>query len=227
MNRFVAAIASLSIVGFGAFARQAPETKDVRSSPAEAPALLDPAKDAPGLRIGDTAPDFTLKTPDGREVSLGALLKEGPVVVTFYRGGWCPYCTKSLAAWGPMEKDFNGAGATVVFISPEKPEQGAKTMANNAEGCTMLCDGDGALAKAYRLAFALPPETQQKYKGFGVDLSARNADGRWELPSPATFVIDQQGVVRWAFADWDYKKRADPNEVLAFVKTLHAQPTKN
>lgn len=184
---------------------------------APAPVLLDPAKDTPGLKVGQSVPAASMTTTNGARLDLASMLAKGPVVVTFYRGGWCPYCTKALAQWGPMLDEFEAAGVSLLFVSPETAEHAATTGEKHAPGVTIACDADGAMAGAFRVAFAMPADLQTKYKGFGVDLATRNATGRWELPAPATFVIDRKGIVRWVFADWDYQKRADPNEVLAFV----------
>ncbi len=182
------------------------------------PGLMDPATQAPGLSVGEKAPSVTLRDAEGRDVDLGALYGAGPVVVTFYRGGWCPFCTKALNDWEGRIEELRAAGVTFVAISPETPEHASKTRAEHAPSVVVLSDVDGAAGKSFRVAFEMGEDLQKTYKGYGVDLTQRNANGRWELPAPATFVIDGEGVVRWAFADWDYKKRANPDEVIAAAR---------
>lgn len=218
MKRFVALASMLIAFGVPAPSLMAAE------SPAAAPAgLLDPSKDKPGLAAGDAAPRLTLKDAAGKPVALGDLYAKGPVVVTFYRGGWCPFCTKALKDWNGKAAEFEKAGATLVFITAESAESAKETGEKNAANLRIVSDADGSAARAFRVAFAMPPEDQEKYKGYGVDLSKKNASGRWELPAPGTFVVDKAGVVTFASADWDYKKRVDPAEVMEAVKKAAAR----
>ncbi len=180
----------------------------------ETPGLLDPETQTPGLAVGEPAPDAMVKTAEGDEMSLADLYADGPVIVTFYRGGWCPFCTKALAGWEERMDDVAAMGATFVAITPEKPEHAASTQGKHAPSMMIVSDASGEASRAYRVAFAMPEPLQERYKGYGVDLSAHNANGAWELPAPGTFVIDRDGVITYAWADWDYKKRADPDEVL-------------
>ncbi|MGD9692021.1 MAG: peroxiredoxin-like family protein [Phycisphaerales bacterium] len=186
----------------------------------EKPGLMDPTTQAPGLKVGEKAPSVTLRDVEGRDVDLGALYGAGPVVVTFYRGGWCPFCTKALKDWEGKIDELRAAGGTFVAISPETPQHASKTMTEHSPSLVVLSDMEGAAGKAFRVAFEMPEDLQKTYKGYGVDLTDRNASGKWELPAPATFVIGKDGVVRWAFADWDYKKRANPDEVIEAVQSL-------
>ena len=180
------------------------------------------APENPGLAVGAAAPDVTLHTIDGKDVEMSSLWKDKPVIVTFYRGGWCPYCTKALAEWQTRMDDVAEAGATFVAITPEKPTLISKTAKEFDLGYTVLSDGNGDAQRAYLLQFTLDDATIAKYKGYGIDLEKSNVDGTWTLPSPATFVIDTDGTVRWVFADWNYKKRADPDEVLSAVLAIES-----
>lgn len=182
------------------------------------PGVLNPDTDSPGLKVGQPAPDATVSTLDGQTVSLADLYADGPVVITFYRGSWCPYCTRALAGWQEMASQFTDAGANLVYITPEKPDR-ASAVAAKTPALTHYIDADQSAAKAFRLAFEVAQDTQKIYKDrYNIDLAQFNADSSWVLPSPATFVIGTDGVVRWAFADWDYSKRADPADALAAVK---------
>ena len=175
---------------------------------------------APGLSVGDRAPDATLTGLDGKPVQLASLYKDGPVVLTFYRGGWCPFCNRALSAWHDKLDALKAAGGTFIALTPEKPDLASATREKAGGGYAVYSDSTQAAAKAFKVQFAFDAQAQAKYKGYGVDLSKNNASATWELPAPATFVIDKEGVIRWAFADWDYEKRADPDTVIAAVKAL-------
>lgn len=186
----------------------------------ELPAVMDPSKDAPGLAVGAKAPDAALVDDEGKAVRLSELYAKGPVVVTFYRGGWCPYCNTALAAWEQEIAELQEMGATLLAISPETADHAAETAEKNKASFAVLCDADREAMRRFKVAFELSPELQEKHNVYGVDLSLRNVDGSWELPAPATFVIDRQGVIRWTHADWDYRKRPEPDAVTAALKGL-------
>ncbi|CAN5787519.1 hypothetical protein BH11PLA1_BH11PLA1_15900 [soil metagenome] len=175
---------------------------------------------APGLAVGTAAPDAVVTGMDGKPVALASLYKNGPVVLTFYRGGWCPFCNKALAAWGPKIDELKAAGGTFIAVTPEKAANAEQTRDKAHADYAVYSDGALAAAKAFRVHFAVDDATKAKYEKFGLDVGASNQSGTWELPAPATFVIDRAGVIRWAFADWDYKQRADPADVIAAVKQI-------
>ncbi len=177
----------------------------------------------PGVPLGTKVGEATLIDEQSKEVKFSSLFKDGPVVVTFYRGGWCPFCTKALSAWNPKLDELKAAGATFIAITPETPELLVKTKEKSKGRYRVLCDRDMEASKLLKVIFQMDEATQQKYRGYGVDLTKNNANHQWELPAPATFVIDKDGIVRWSFADWDYTKRAEPDEVIKAVKAL-SQP---
>ncbi len=184
----------------------------------------DAAERAPGsgLKVGDTVADADLLTIDAEKVSLRDLAaKEGPLVVTFYRGGWCPFCNKALAAWESRLDEVKGAGGKFIAISPEKPELARGTSKKSHLSYVVLSDSTNKAAEAFDVLFTVDAETRKKYEGYGIDLGEANASGEWKLPHPATFIIDRQGVVRYAHVDPDYAKgRADPGEVIDALKNL-------
>jgi len=188
-------------------------------SVAEKPAL-------PGLAVGEKAPDAELWNMKGEPVKLSSLYKEGPTVIVFYRGGWCPYCNRSLIEWQGKTDELKAAGGRLVALTPEKPEKGLKTIEKDHLEFTVLSDYKMDAAKAYKVIFELDQGLRSKYKGFGADLEQWNASGTWELPAACTFVVDAGGTIRYAFRDWDYKKRADPTEVIAAVRALKSPPSK-
>lgn len=185
------------------------------------PAPAAEAHTGPGLAVGTQAPDATITTRDGENVSLASLYADGPVVVTFYRGGWCPYCTRQLTEWQGREGELADAGGRLVAITAESPDNATDTAGKHGLGFAIYSDTTMAAAKAYDVFFELDAGTKSKYKGYGIDLASRNASGTWTLPAPGTFVIDRDGIVRYAWADWDYTKRADADEVIAAVRAAN------
>ena len=118
--------------------------------------------------------------------------------------------------------DLTSAGGRFIAVTPEKPENAEETIEKAQAGYRVLIDPEGDVGKAFRVQFALDAKTKKAYKNYGIDLEQANVNGRWELPAPATFVIDTDGVSRWAHAEWDYSTdhRADPDEVIAAVREL-------
>lgn len=174
----------------------------------------------PGLAVGTKAPEVVVTGVDGEPVRLSTLYERGPIVLTFYRGGWCPICTRALAAWRDKLGALDAAGGTFVALTPEKPEIAAATREGVKTEYEVYSDGSHEAAKAFNVHFVVDDDTRSKYEKYGLHVDKANVSGTWELPAPATFVIDAEGVIRWAFADWDYTKRADPDEVIAAVKAL-------
>jgi peroxiredoxin len=172
------------------------------------------------VQAGETAPAFTLPDALGRPVRLADRLARGPVVLTFYRGGWCPYCNLQLRAYQQMLPDLARAGATLLAVSPETPDDTLSTAQKNELAFDVLSDAGGRVADAYRLNFELSEELHALYAAGGIDLPRRNGDGRWQLPIPATFVIGTDGKVARAWVDVEYRNRAEPAEIAAAVALL-------
>lgn len=166
-----------------------------------------------GLQLGDKAPDFTLKNQNGTEVTLYQLLKDGPVVLNWYRGGWCPYCNLELKGLADKAMEINQMGATLIAISPELPDKSLTTIEKNNLPFSVLSDTDNNVARSYDLVFKLDSETANRYEST-FRLSEYNGNNKAELPIPATYIIDQKGIIRYAFVNTDYKKRANPEDVL-------------
>ncbi len=175
------------------------------------------------VQVGQAAPDFTLKNARGESVQLSALLKNGPVVLTWYRGGWCPYCNLTLAALQKALPDIRAAGAQLVALTPELPDKSLTTVEKNALKFEVLTDMNNEIAKRYKVAFELTADVAARYKK-NFNLSSYNGAeaGDTTLPLAASYVIDRSGVVRYAFLDADYRKRAEPAEIVAFLKTMTA-----
>jgi peroxiredoxin len=165
------------------------------------------------LQVGSKAPDFMLKNAAGSRVSLYDELENGPVILMWYRGGWCPYCNLTLRAMEDMLPQFRAGGAQLLALTPESPDNSMTTIEKHKLSFEVLTDNDNAVAKAYGVVFQLTEEVKAYYEnGFG--LSAYNGNDKGELPLGATYVIGTDGIITYAFLDADYRNRAEPLEVL-------------
>lgn len=201
------------------FQQKAPE--DVQATMATATEALETAGlSEQALTVGDVAPDFTLPDATGQSVSLSELLKQGPVVINFYRGEWCPYCNLELRAFQNLLPEFKQADANLVAISPELPDHSLSVTEKHSLDFSVLSDVGNKVSRQYGLVFVLDKSLQPIYENFGIDIPENNGDDSYELPMPATYVIDQSNRIRYAFAEADYTQRAEPQDVLAVVNEL-------
>lgn len=173
------------------------------------------------LKTGDTAPVFELPTADGERVELRSLLQQGPVVLSFYRGGWCPYCNLELRALQQVLPQIQASGANLVAVSPETPDNSLTTTEKNELSFPVLSDVGNKVAQEFGLVFTLPETLRPLYAEWGIDLPAYNGDDRFELPVPATYVIAPDGRIVLAFANADYTQRLDPEAILAALQQFH------
>jgi peroxiredoxin len=170
------------------------------------------------LKVGDRAPAIVLANAKGTTIDVGTLLKKGPVIVAFYRGGWCPYCNLELRAYQEVLPQIVAAGASLVAISPEKPDDTVSTAEKNALTFEVLSDLGQKVGRAFGLVYQFTEELKSAYRGFNLDIPVRNGTpGEWALPVSATYVIDRNGLIVYAYTDVDYRDRADPREVLAVL----------
>lgn len=170
------------------------------------------------LKEGALAPDFVLPNATGKTVSLKQLLNKGPVVVSFYRGGWCPYCNLTLRALEKSLPELQAEGATLVAISPELPDASLSTVEKDRLTFEVLSDSGNKVARQFGIVYKLSGELVKLYQGFGINLAQSNGDGSDELPLAATFVISTSGTIAYAFADVDYKNRMGPSDIVAVLK---------
>jgi peroxiredoxin len=178
----------------------------------------------PGLHVGDEAPDFSLPNAYGKEVRLRDLLDQGPVVLTFYRGAWCPYCNLQLRGLQEALPAIERGGARLVAVTPQKPDKSRGQVAKEGYRFEVLSDLDDRVMKAYRLYFEVPPELSKVYQQLlSLDLAEYNGEGRYVLPVPATFVIGRDGVIRAAYANVDYRMRMEPAAILSALRALNTQ----
>jgi len=169
-------------------------------------------------KAGERAPDFTLQDAEGNTVSSAALLAEGPLVISFYRGVWCPYCNLELQALEATLPDFVAAGATLVAISPQNAANSRKSMRNNKLGFPILSDVGNEVAAAFGLRFTLPDDLVDLYKRLKNDLPAFNGDDSWTLPMPARYVIGQDGTILYSEVNPDYTRRPEPADMLVVLR---------
>ncbi|MER9651502.1 peroxiredoxin-like family protein [Mesorhizobium sp. M0199] len=184
--------------------------------------LIDSRQADHALKAGDKAPDFTLKDAEGNSVRSRALLARGPLVTTFYRGVWCPYCNYDLQALEEVRPQIEARGASLVGISPQTPANSRKSQRDNKLGFPILSDAGTAVAADFGLRFALPDDLIEVYRQFGNDLPRINDDPAWVLPMPARYVIATDGVIAYAEVNPDYTRRPDPSELLPVLERLRS-----
>lgn len=166
-----------------------------------------------GLNVKDAAPAFSAKDQSGKVVNLAALLKKGPVVLMFYRGEWCPFCNKQLSEMQDSLLLIKAKGATVVAVTPEKPENINKTIEKTKATFPVLFDDGLKIMKNYQVAFAVDSITVKKYKGFGVDFAQVNGNNGANLPVPAVYIINKEGKITYRYFDENYRRRPSVKEI--------------
>ncbi len=167
-----------------------------------------------GLFIGSKAPDFKAKDQDGKDVRLKDLLKKGKVVLVFYRGYWCPYCNRELSRLQDSLSLIQEKGATVVAVSPEKPELIKQTVEKTKAAYPVIFDEGMKIMKGYEVEYELEETTLARYRSSGLDIEKNNGTNGKYLPVPAVYIIDKESNVTYRFFDTDYKKRPSIAEIL-------------
>lgn len=166
------------------------------------------------LKAGDTIPEVTLRTEEDQSVSLRQLVSEKPSVLIFYRGGWCPFCNRHLQALASIEDDLARAGAQLLAISMDQPSKLKATPDRDKIHYRLLSDSDAVAVKAFGIAFKVDEATIEKYKTYGINLEAASGKDHHILPHPAVFVVNTNGVIRFAHVNPDYKVRLEPGKIL-------------
>ncbi len=175
--------------------------------------------DTRAKRAGDRAPEIVLPDAHGQAFKVATLLAKGPVIVTFYRGGWCPYCNLELRAYQAVLPRIAAAGASLVAISPEKPDDTVSTTEKNALTFPVLSDVGQKVAKAFGLVYSFTDELRTVYEGFKLDIPEKNGTpDDWSLPLSATYVIGSDGRIMFADTSVDYRRRTDPLDVLVVLE---------
>jgi peroxiredoxin len=175
------------------------------------------------LKPGDKAPDFELKTPEGKKVRLSELLKAGPIVVTWYRGGWCPYCNLTLLSLQKALPDIKAAGGQLIALNPELDSYTSETVGKTNIEFDVLSDPANNVAREYGIVFKMTPDVAAAMRK-GVQTNTRNGDESDELPLAASYVIAQDGTITYAFLDADYRNRAEPSDLIQALQALQSLP---
>lgn len=174
----------------------------------------DSAKAVQPLAIGTAVPDVTLTTPDGAPFVPADEAAKQPLAVIFYRGGWCPFCTRHLRELSEIEEPLRAMGVRIVAISPDRPAILRENLENEKRTYTLLSDSSMAAAKAFGIAFRVDDATVEKYRGYGIDLEEASGKSHHLLPVPAVFIVGMDGTVKFAYANADYKVRLSAGALL-------------
>jgi peroxiredoxin len=173
------------------------------------------------IKIGQKAPNFELPNAEGKRVSLDRLLEKGPVVITFYRGDWCPYCNLQLRALQAKLSDIHALGATLVAISPQVPDGSMSKDEIRKMGFVVLSDQDAKVTSQYGLAWKVPEFLEEHMRvDRNLDLEKINNGNASILPIPGSFVLGVDGYVKWSYVNVDYRTRSEPDEMIEALKKL-------
>ena len=176
------------------------------------------------LKEGDTMPEFTLEDGGGKVINSKELLLKGPLVVTFFRGLWCPYCVEEIKALNDAYDDIKAAGGELIAISPQLSTASKKQMEDAGLRFSILVDHENAIGKAFRLTYKFPDDLRGLYESvFKLDIAAKNGSTNWELPIPARFVIDQTGTVLDVKAEPDYRFRPEAQDSVSVLHSLKSK----
>jgi len=171
------------------------------------------------LQIGAKVENFSLVNHNGESIELNDLLNKGPVIVSFYRGSWCPYCNLELKALNDYLAQFKTQSAQLIAISPQLPDETLSTKQKNELDFDVLSDVCNKVAEQFGLLFTLDERIQALYTQFGIDFEHYYGDKSFKLPLPATYVINQEGVITYAFLNEDYTLRAEPIDIMAALES--------
>ena len=173
------------------------------------------------LKPGAKAPPFRLKNQHDEDISSVDLIKRGPLVVSFTRGSWCPFCSAEVRALNEVYDQLREAGIELVVLSPQSLDRTRKQATAGKLKFSLLADTDNEIAKAFGLVYTFPEDLKNVYRNVvKVDVQAVNEASSWQLPIPSRFVIDGNGIVRDVKADPDYRYRPEPSEVLAIAREV-------
>lgn len=173
------------------------------------------------LKVGDKIPSFFLNNAVGLTLHSDELLEKGPLVISFYRGAWCPYCNMELAAYQEKLDEITESGGQLIAISPELPDQSISLVDRHALEYEVLSDRENTIAKAFGLVFKVREEMLEVYKKLGVDLEKAQGNANFELPFPATYVVNSDGRIVEAAVHYDYTQRLEPDAAIEAIKACN------
>jgi len=195
-------------------AAPAPHMKEYADPPADRIGVLAPGT---GIPVGQKVPDVHARDLEGKDVSLSSLYTKGPILLAFYRGGWCPYCSAENHALATAYAEYQRRGVTPVTVSVDTPDAEARTKATYAIPFPVLSDSDATMIEAFHVVNKVDDAMLAKMKGFGVDLERASGKTHHEIAIPSLFLVDRTGVVRWAHSDPDFKVRPSTAQILAAI----------
>jgi peroxiredoxin len=170
------------------------------------------------VKHGDQYIDFELPNARGGNLKISEVLKRGPVILTFYRGSWCPYCNLQLRAYQKHLAKFEDLGASVIAISPEKADLSKAHLTRDDLKFDVLTDQSNVIARKYGLVFKIEEKLKEAYLSMGLDLEKNQGNNNWELPIGATYVILPDGKIAYSFLNVDYTQRAEPQKLLDVLR---------
>jgi peroxiredoxin len=197
-----------------ASATPADPMKEYTDPPADRIGVLAPGT---GIPVGQRVPDVRARDLDGKDVSLSSLYAKGPILLAFYRGGWCPYCSSENHALATAYPEYQKRGVTPVTVSVDTPDAEAKTKATYTIPFPVLSDSDATMIGAFHVVNHVDDATFAKMRGFGLDIESYSGKTHHVIAIPSLFLIDRTGVVRWAHSDPDFKVRPSTAQILAAI----------
>ncbi len=182
--------------------------------------IVESGADKGALKVGDRVPDFMLPNAEGNLVRSQDIFGKGTVVLNFYRGMWCPYCSAELNALAEVAPKLHDQGVSVVAITPEVAGVPLKTKKERKLDFEVLCDVDNGTAMQFGLVFRIPDDVQPGYLKFNVRLPLIYGNDSWMLPIPATYVVDKDGRIAFSYVNADYRERFDPAALPGVIAKL-------
>ena len=172
------------------------------------------------LKVGNKIPDFTLPNAYGKLIVSSELLEQGPLVINFFRGDWCPFCRLMLQALNEALPAIIAAGGNLVAISPDTGGRLLRAKNRLNLSIELLSDVDNGVALDFGVAFRAPEAYRQVLQSYGTNLNERHGNDGWIIPIPAAFVVDRSGTIRYAFVEPEFVRRAEPDEIVAVLRQL-------
>jgi peroxiredoxin len=172
------------------------------------------------LKEGDTFPDFNLPNAEGKLVSLADLLDQGPAIISFFRGEWCPWCRLMLTALAASLPEIEAVGASLLALTPETAGYPLKMKELSNARFEVLSDVDCGVGLAAGIIFRVPKPYRARIEAAGINFAQRHGNDAWFLPAPASFIVDRDGRIAWRFLDADFTHRAEPADIIHAVRCL-------
>jgi peroxiredoxin len=213
----VAAVAATACSRPSADKAAAHVMKDTKPAPADRLGTLSPGT---GLPVGTPAPEATAQDLTGKNVTLSSLVERGPILLAFYRGGWCPYCNSEIHAYSKAYPDFQKIGVLPILVSVDRPDEGAEMQKTYDIPFPVLSDPGLSFVGAFHVENHVDDATVEKYRSFGVDLEAYSGQRHHTIAVPSLFLIDRSAVIRWAHSEKEYTTRPTPAQVIAAITPL-------